>query len=342
MKKLIIISTAIALMLGVGATAFAQKVTLHSASGVQHFTGTAPFQAAYTAAASGDTIYLPGGSFNPPSFFDKTLIIYGAGFYPDSTVATGKTFINGNVELRNGANNFYIEGVEITGNFSFANNHSVNSVMVRRCRINGAFNVQGNLATPSSNLSLIGNVFLGYIYLDNAENALLSNNIIQSTFQNSTGTMINNNVILGYYHINSYTYYLFTGNNNILNNNIIIWTTSNAIPSGSGNTFNKNLYVAATPGYGTNPIQSGNHTGVLQAEIFVNQTGVAFNYAHDYHLQAPATYLGTDGTQVGIYGGDFPWKEGAVPSNPHIESAIISTQTDSNGDLEVKIKVRAQ
>jgi hypothetical protein len=49
---------------------------------------------AYTAAANGDTIYLPGGGFAPPGAFDKGIIIYGVGHYPDSTAATNKTVIS--------------------------------------------------------------------------------------------------------------------------------------------------------------------------------------------------------------------------------------------------------
>ena len=98
----------------------------------------------------------------------------------------------------------------------------------------------------------------------------------------------------------------------------------------------------AAPGYGTSFTALNNYTNIPQANIFVNQTGTTFNYTHDYHLQAPTTYLGTDGTQVGIYGGTFPYKEGAVPLNPHIQLKNIAPTTDANGDLQIQIQVKAQ
>ena len=74
----------------------------------------------------------------------------------------------------------------------------------------------------------------------------------------------------------------------------------------------------------------------------VNQSGGSFSYTHDYHLVSPTTYLGTDSTQVGIYGGIFPYKTAAVPLNPHISSQSIPMATDVNGMLNININVNAQ
>jgi hypothetical protein len=52
--------------------------------------------------------------------------------------------------------------------------------------------------------------------------------------------------------------------------------------------------------------------------------------------------LGTDGTQVGIYGGALGYKPGAVPSNPHFSSATVAPTTNKDGKLNVNVKVIAQ
>jgi len=322
-------------------TMYSQKAALHTASGVQIFNGSNAFINAHNAASSGDTIYLSGHTFTPPASFDKQLMIFGAGHYVDSTLATGKTFINGNVTLNENADLFYLEGVEITGNFTISTNHSVNNVIIKRCKINGTFNALGDLSNPTSNLSLIGNVLMNRLNLENIQNSLLSNNIISNTFQGSNGNMISNNIIMGFIW-GSTMDYLFFGSNNTLTNNIILWEGYNANVNGSGNIFNNNLYVEPTPDYGATATSIGNYTGILQTTIFVNQTGNTFDYAHDYHLQAPTTYLGTDGTEVGIYGGTFPYKEGAVPHNPHIQLKNIAPTTNANGDLQIQIQVGAQ
>jgi hypothetical protein len=56
----------------------------------------------------------------------------------------------------------------------------------------------------------------------------------------------------------------------------------------------------------------------------------------------PGNFAGTDGKQVGIYGGSFPYKEGAVPSPPHVRSKVIASSTDGQGKLNVQITTTAQ
>jgi hypothetical protein len=316
-----------------------QRVALHNNGTTTIFSSTSPFIDAYNAAADGDTIYLPGGTFTPPANFEKKLIIFGAGHYVDSTMATGKTFINGGVQLRENADNFHIEGVEITGSVTLYNNESINGVIIKRCKINGAININGDLSNPSTSLNIIGSIIYSMINLSNAQTAILSNNIIVKTFGSSNSNLFSNNIIMGYIYGSSADY-LFSGNNNTLNNNIFLWGGST--PSGYGNIFYNNIYIPVNPSYGTTPTAINNYTGVAQVDIFVNQTGVAFDYTHDYHLQNPSTYLGEDGSEVGIYGGMFPYKEGAVPVNPHIQIKNIAPQTDANGDLNIQLKVNAQ
>jgi hypothetical protein len=321
---------------------YAQTIALHSSSGTQIFRGNSAFLNAYTAAQSGDTLYLSGGLFTPPSALDKQLKVFGAGHYVDSTMATGKTFINGQLTLSENADLFYLEGVEITGNLVFTNNHSVNNVTIKRCKVNGNTGVDGNLTFPCTNLALIGNVFMGSVNLENASNVLMSNNVFNYLLHNTNGNLINNNIFLSGSFSYSYGYYVLTGSNNILNNNISLYNVNNGFISGSGNFSSNNLFVASSPNYGAAATAVGNYTGIAQTAIFVSQTGNTFDYSHNYHLQSPTTYIGTDSTEVGIYGGSFPYKEGAVPHNPHIQLKNISPTTNANGDLQIEIQVEAQ
>lgn len=337
MKKTLLIIASIAIAITINA----QRVALHSSSGVQHFWGATGLLSAYDAANAGDTIYLPGGAFTPPVNFEKTLIIYGAGHYVDSALVTGKTFISGNVILKENADGFYLEGLEINGKISFANNESVNNVVIKRCKVNSIIEVLGNLANPSLNIALIGNVLIGSVNLSNAQVVLISNNIIQAGIELTNGNIINNNIFLSNL---PHPYENIRGNNNDLSNNVFVTYSGSGVTSGgyTGNDFRNNLITYITPGYGTSATVINSYTGVAQADIFVSQSGGSFDYTHNYHLQNPETYLGTDGTQVGIYGGTFPYKEGAVPSNPHIQLKNIAPTTDINGDLQIQIQVEAQ
>jgi len=65
---------------------------------------------------------------------------------------------------------------------------------------------------------------------------------------------------------------------------------------------------------------------------------------NDYHLKAdsPGKNAGKDGTDIGIYGGSYPWKEGSLPFNPHYQKIQVAPKTDNQGNLNVNIMVKAQ
>jgi hypothetical protein len=337
MKKFTFIPFLIACALFVNA----QKVALHGSSGVQHFTGTSAFVSAYDGSVSGDTIYLPGGGFTAPADIDKMLLVFGAGHYPDSTQATAKTFINGSITLSENADGFRLEGADINGSIVLDNNEAVDNVIIKYCKILNDLNVQGSLTTnPSHNLTIINCVFSGsYFNLSNAQNAGVFNSVIQGRIQYSEGNLFENNILM-YSYGGSMSYYTVSGHNNTCNNNIFLNASSKYF-SGVSNQISNNIFVT-TPNLGTSPMESGNYYPVAQTDIFINQTGNAFSYEHNYHLQSPETYLGIDGEEAGLYGGTHGYKEGAVPSNPHIQIQNIATTTDADGILNVQIKAAAQ
>ena len=73
----------------------------------------------------------------------------------------------------------------------------------------------------------------------------------------------------------------------------------------------------------------------------ISNTSVAESFLlDDYQLndEAKATYLGTDGTEIGIYGGIMPFK--ATPTNPHISDMKVAQKTTESGNLKVEITVK--
>lgn len=68
------------------------------------------------------------------------------------------------------------------------------------------------------------------------------------------------------------------------------------IDGGGGNVYNNNIVALSNPYFGNNATNN-NYLGISQADIFVNQSGYATSYEHDYHLKKPELYFGTDGTQ---------------------------------------------
>jgi hypothetical protein len=314
-----------------------QKVALHHNGTTTIFGGSNPFNDAYTAAVSNDTIYLPGGSLPYPAVIDKSVTIFGAGHYPNVTVATNRTVLNGNLTINENADNLHLEGIELTGGLFFSNNHKVDGVVIKRCRVN-SITYSGGGTTPCINNTIRECVINGHIDFSNAKSLLFSNNIIGSYIANGSELGISNNIFLasgGIIIFNSIS-------NSSISNNIVFqqsmgyYFQNNCIL----NTFSNNIITGITPAESNTFVN--NHNSIVIAGLFVNQTGNIFDYTHDYHLVIPATYLGTDGNQVGIYGGLFPYKDSALPVNPNIVSKTVAPQTNASGELNFQIQVKAQ
>jgi len=325
----------------------AQKiVALHTATGVQFFSDDNPLQSAYAAAVDNDTLYLPGGSFAPPARFEKKLRIYGAGHYPSATTATHITKISGDFTLSDEADGFYLEGVEITGGLYFDDNESINDITFKRCRLHNV-HINGNRSQASENCIFQENVISG-LDLRNLINSSFFNNIITGRINEARNlTFLNNLFLLS----GSYTYgVLGYANSSMIKNNVFLQESTNhaGIAGGAGqSTYSHNIVCFTydpnnTNAFGTDPILDSNYS-MTRADVLVNQTGGSFDYTHDYHLTITAqANLGDDGTQVGIYGGFYPWKPESIPSNPHISSVNISNTTSATGTIHIDINVHAQ
>jgi hypothetical protein len=89
--------------------------------------------------------------------------------------------------------------------------------------------------------------------------------------------------------------------------------------------------------------------GILPKFVDVPEQRTVFSYAYDFHLRAdsPGKNAGTDGTDIGIYGGPFPWPDGGsapwqtspVPAVPQITSLdTLNVVVPVNGTLSVDVK----
>lgn len=299
------------------------KVALHHNGTVSMFSGTTPLISAYNASVNGDTIYLPGGLFSVPAI-SKGVYIIGAGHYPDSSTATLITSLANNININTGADKLKLEGLNIP-NLYFASGAKIDSVEILRCNI-GAVSYAGtyDIATNCVGHLLYQNI-ISNLTVSRASNIRVFNNIISVLGSSPENTWVKNNKID---FISDMTYCFFE-------NNIIQQQYAEGY-----NTFRNNIFEAA-PGGGTNTYLN-NYNNHPFSTVFVNYTNFSNYYTDNLHLISPGTYNGTDATQVGIYGGLYPYKEGAVPSNPHIRSKSIGLTPDVNGKLKVNFTVAAQ
>lgn len=78
----------------------------------------------------------------------------------------------------------------------------------------------------------------------------------------------------------------------------------------------------------------------LYSEVFKNFTG-ALTWGQTFELtdEAKTTYLGNDGTEVGMYGGVMPYTD--VPPYPQIKKMNVANKATADGKLSVEIEVSA-
>lgn len=331
MKNLILF-----LILPIGTYVQAQyRVALNHLGTTTIFSGNQPFIDAYNASVDGDTIYLPGAQLSVPGLIDKRLTIFGAGIFPDSTVATNKTILNGSISLGANADKTHLEGLYINGDISFSYEEKIDSVTIRRNYF-GTLSISGtNSSTYSNGVLLAENYLAGAVNLQHASNAKVYNNLFQTIQNCHSNAWVANNL----------SYYLGWGSlvtnatETLFENNIFQWGwgLTNVINC----TFINNAFENNPTGDATNT-WINNYVNQNWSSLFVDFQPISNYSTADYHLQNPASYPGTSGGQIGLYGGYAPIKEGAVPQNPHIVNKTIAPQTDVNGNLNINIKVGAQ
>ncbi|WP_372756461.1 hypothetical protein [Mariniflexile sp.] len=321
-----------------------QRVALHSNGTTTIFSSETPLIEAYNAAITGDTLYVSGGSFVMPTL-NKGLVIIGAGFYPEYTEATLPTVITNDFYIREDADNLYLEGLQIQNLFKYRNVNTDNFTLIR-CMILGR--IDSSVYTSSGsvnsvNASIIQCLVTGDINMYGFVNSNIINSILDNRITGSNSNVILNNIFLYSFVGNNAP--LYDSDNNTVENNI--FHTSGYITYNSvGNIFRNNIFTQAAPNLGGASYDFNNYKGIDLATVHINQSGNAFSYTDNYKLQenAKTTYLGTDSpaTQVGIYGGISPYKDGALPVNPHISAKSISNSTDNNGYLNIEFTVNAQ
>ncbi len=299
---------------------------------------------ALAAAASNDTIYIPGSAYNEHIILNKKLMIYGTGHYADSTQATGMTRVYGNLTFQNGSEGSKIEGIRLEGDVNTSYSHVVKSISISRCKVN---NVSlGDVAANSSGIHLSEMVITGNIQgSGNLTNFLVEKSVIQGVFHYfSNITRVEHCVLLSNGCSNctgghSSNFYSCTGVD--VFSNVIVGTYVNY----PNTCLFKNNLIVGNPTL-TSP-NAGNIISQAISSIFMNvpdDSKYVFNYTNDYHLAAgsPGIGAGEDGTDIGIYGSTVPYKTAAVPSTPHIYRFEVAKENDSAGKLNVKVGVAAQ
>lgn len=316
--------------------------TLQHGDQTRVWTGVEAFVKAYeNAADSADVITLSSGVFYVPGAISKSFRLYGAGCEDDSVTGTKATVMSGDlyfipadiinedgetVKAGRKVNGVHLEGIQAPS-MTFAEYgwtpvehltiakcktntivfgvHTQN-VTIRQSVVSNGINVNES-SLRNTNLFVTNSHFYGINTTHSESSIYIDHCIVKGTFP--SGVCCTNSILYNKLYIGS------TSKNNLFVNNSSI---------GDGVQDSNN-----------------NWTGVANAGVYVTE-GEDGTYAEDktFELKYPEKYIGTDGTEIGLYGGNYPWNK--IPCTPRIIESNIDTRTSADGKLKVNIKVEAQ
>ena len=293
---------------------------------------------AFKHAQAGDKIFIPGGIWATNGIIiNKPLHIIGVGHHPDSTIGGEITYLFGVINLTTGSSNGSISGVKLNGIDCAIYMDTISNYSIKRCRIVGQLRFPCN----ASFWTLSENIFEGTVFgqecgtIINHNIAFYNNIFVGTLFRYFSNCTIQNNIFLDDAFGGAISVSTFKNNVCYAASN---YTSNMSYSIISNNSFVQNITIPFSSNLGANNIVNQNYSSIF---IYGFQY---FNYNHDYQLKltCPGKNAGTDGMDIGIFGGVYPWKMGNIPTNPHIQFKKISGTTDSNGNLPIQIKIKAQ
>lgn len=333
------------------------------------------FDAAQTASAAGDTIYLYGSPFNYGDItIRKRLVVMGAGYGPNNQFGQ-PTRVNTIYFFRDTSTDpsgSVITGLFINGEIRQSGTLATNNITIFRNWVGGTVLLHLSGSQLSSGFVIYNNIIstisgsANFRTDPSSTNILIANNIIRNaiTTLNSNTVLIDHNIFLG--SNNLYRIY-----NAIISNNIFVRSSGNIFNDQVVFcTFSKNISLQSTIGpasqYSPPDIFEATYTGagggsnsgggnlVGTNPLFVNvPNNDTYNATYNYRLQAssPGKNYATDGTDVGIYGGSYPFPSGGNPGSgfdtspmppiPQVISVNIQNATIApNGTLNVQVQGR--
>lgn len=311
------------------ATSYAQDglvATLSHGSDISMYYGVTALTQAVAQAQSGDIINLSGGSFNATDI-KAGITLRGAGIDSEAP-----TYIVGNFTIAiptDDTNQFIMEGIRCQNTMAtsgtFANpyfvkcqfnsvsngrdNDNVTNIMFVNCKITGKINVGGN-----DTYSFV-NCFVNEMCQYEAATATFSNCVIEKA-------------AVAEMRQSQFFNCIFVAPNG---NNWILPNTSQATNCICINYYN-NIDI-----FRDLSVRHNCSVATFQ-DVFKTFTG-SYSDEETFELTetAKTTYLGTDGEQIGLYGGLQPYN--TTPSYPLITTMNVDKETTPEGKLGVTIEV---
>jgi len=287
-------------------------------------------QAAHDASSTHnyDTLYLEGSTYSAGGInMTKKLTIIGNGYFlaqnPETQYNIQPSIINSYVYCYAGCEGSKFIGLTFqsyvyiyTNNLTFERNNftygnyyaiypqaSCSDILI----LNNYFETYSyyysmNFPYTHSNILIANNYFNGYVNVSTNFSGIFANNIFGSTATLYNSTLVNNIAL-----------------SSVTLSNCI--TTYNI---GNSTQFNN---------------QNGNQQNVSQTALFVGLTGNSTDGQWQLKAGSPAIGAGEGGTDIGMFGGDYPYVLSGLPPIPAIYD--LDAQSLPSNTLDVNLKAKS-
>lgn len=360
MKQLLTIITALLLTsISIQAQEEAMAVLTHNGT-TKTFTGREALINAYAEATHGDLITLSSGQFQSVSKIEKAITIRGAGLGNDDVYQTQPTVIYNDMTLAIPGDvtgkHFQMEGIYCNSWIYYS--HVQKDAKFVKCRLNTITSGQYEVTGGDKLYGICRNMQFFHCKITNAvvcnENSTMNfvNCYVESpyTYHQTTSNMSFRNCVIKsqYKKFNAlgksdfaYSYYSSSTSCALWScylTNCIVYKEGTFTSRWNDNTmFAKCLLPSNwSPNADRNTYQ--NYSSVTA--IFKTYNGT-YSELENFELKddAAAAYLGTDGKQVGMYGGVVPYTPRL--SGPHIKMLKVSDHSTTDGKLNVKVLIES-
>lgn len=321
--------------------------TLSHEGEISVFYGANALKDAHTAAAHGDVITLSSGSFNAVDI-TKAITLRGAGVNTDVSRNVYPTIITGDFSIAvvdSAAHNLTIEG--IFNNFTITIKNGLDNATFIKDRFK-TVTYSGNTSSFKNNRFIHCKIVETLSAVSNSRSNSLSfmNCYIEALLNNDCPTILHNSIMgttsAAFYLPNQRycTFYncIIIGNNNTGAN---IYNASNSLYNCL--TTNISSDNINNSGYYTYRNITSNSNYLIQKIDGVFKTFRVKGYSEEETFEllddVKNKYLGTDGTQIGIHGGSYPYS--SITTNPQITKCIVAPRSTADGKLSIDIEVKA-
>ena len=347
MKKLFLLFVA---LVAVAATAYAQNeqqcATLQHGDEVSVFIGTGGFTNAYNAAEDGDVITLTAGTFSfNNGYIQKSISVYGAGFENDEETGTAVTTLDGKVSIfvNEGGTKagIHLEGLYFNNDFTLRSGslaETLKDCTFKKCYFqNTVYNGMDTLDNVVFNQCvLMGGMNAGSTWGDAVN--VIKNGYFTHCFLN--GPIFGYNPDLSFilldHCISNTVEYIVYGRGKKL-----VWTNSVFTVRNGGNTRGLTGDMSVIKNCLARPSNYIDPTVTVEnlyedSDIFTDEVSGDYSSTRTFELLKPNTWVGTDGSEVGLHGGTGWNKIPGIPVVKNLKLKVNGTKLNVTYDAEAR------